>query len=95
MKAQVKSSLLLKLTKPELLCMVKNKKTNCTKLLWHRLLWKDENHNMQSGTFTKIQNLKHCNLTDIHYPKASRTIKMYMGQNHVCAKPHINFQLYL
>lgn len=94
MKAQVKSSLLLKLTKPELLCMVKNKKTNCTKLLWHHLFLKDENCNMQSGTFTKIQNLTYCSLTDPYHPKASRT-KMYLYQNHVCTKPDINFQLHL
>lgn len=95
MKAQVKSSLLLKLTKPELLCMVKNKKTNCTKLLWHHLLCKDENCNMQGGTFTKIQNLKHCNFTDIHYPKVSKTIKKHLYQNCVCTKPGINFQPHL
>lgn len=91
MKAQVKSSLLFKPTKPELLCMVKNKKTNCTKLLWYHLLCKDERCNMESGTFTIIQDLKHRNFTELHNPKVSKTLKMHLYQNCVCTKPDINF----
>lgn len=90
MKAQVKSSLLFKPTKPELLCTVKNKKTNCTELLWHHSLCKDEHCNMQSGTFTIIQNLRHPNFTELGNPKVSKTLKMHLYQNCICTKPDIN-----